>query len=103
MSAHSGSKTSGAGIKRGKRQRSSAANASPKVGVTGCETDAAKALRDRGTVPPGVDDPTVYAVRSGGVILPRGVDWVEATRRLRTAGVEHPGLSRSVLGGVPAV
>ena len=65
--------------------------------------DAAKALRDRGTVPPGVDDPRVYAVRSGGVILPRGADWIEATRRLRMAGVEHPGLSRSVLGGVPAV
>jgi nitrite reductase/ring-hydroxylating ferredoxin subunit len=65
--------------------------------------DAAKALRDTGQVPPGVDDPGVYAVRSGGVVLPRGADWIEATRALRRAGVAHPGLDRSVLGGLPAV
>jgi len=65
--------------------------------------DAAKALRDEACVPPGVDDPKVYAVRSGGVVLPRGADWIEGTRELRRARVEHPGLSRSVLGGVPAV
>jgi phthalate 4,5-dioxygenase len=65
--------------------------------------DAARALRDTGKVPPGVDDPGVYAVRSGGVLLPRGADWIEATRELRKAGVEHPGLSRAVLGGLPAV
>jgi phenylpropionate dioxygenase-like ring-hydroxylating dioxygenase large terminal subunit len=65
--------------------------------------DAARALRDRGEVPPGVDNPNVYAVRSGGVVLPRGADWIEATRKLRTAWTEHPGLSRSVLGNVPAV
>jgi len=65
--------------------------------------DAARALRDRGQIPPGVDDPRVYAVRSGGVVLPRGADWIEATQKLRTAWTEHPGLSRSVLGNVPAV
>ena len=65
--------------------------------------DAAKALRDRGEVPPGVDEPRVYAVRSGGVVLPRGADWIEATRKLRAAWTEYPGLSRSVLGNVPAV
>jgi phthalate 4,5-dioxygenase len=65
--------------------------------------DAAKALRDRGEVPPGVDDPAVYRQRSGGVVLPVGADWVDATRELRKAGVEHPHLSRSVLGGLPAV
>jgi hypothetical protein len=65
--------------------------------------DAARALRDRGQVPPGVDAPAAYAVRSGGVILPRGADWIEATRELRKAGVDHPGLTRSVLGGLPAV
>ena len=54
-------------------------------------------------MPPGVDDPKAYAVRSGGVVLPRGADWIEATRELRAAWVKHPGLSRSVLGGVPAV
>ena len=56
--------------------------------------DAARALRDTGKVPPGVDDPGVYAVRSGGTVLPRAADWIEATRELRRAGVEHPGLTR---------
>ena len=65
--------------------------------------DAARALRDTGGVPPGVDDPAVYAVRSGGVVLARDADWIDATRELRRAGVTHPGLSRSVLGGLPAV
>jgi len=65
--------------------------------------DAARALRDTGKVPPGVDDPGVYAVRSGGALLVRGADWVEATRELRKAGIEHPGLTRAVLGGLPAV
>ena len=65
--------------------------------------DAARALRDRGQIPPGVDDPRVYAVRSGGVVLPRNADWIEATQKLRTAWTEHPGLTRSVLGNIPAV
>jgi phenylpropionate dioxygenase-like ring-hydroxylating dioxygenase large terminal subunit len=65
--------------------------------------EAAKALQAAGTVPPAVDEPWAYAVRSGGVVLPRGVDWVEGTQELRTAFVEHAGLSREVLGGIPAV
>jgi hypothetical protein len=65
--------------------------------------DAARALREAGQVPPGVDDPAVYAVRSGGVVLPRAADWIEATRELRRAGVAHPHLTRDVLGGLPAV
>ncbi|HSE91917.1 MAG TPA: Rieske 2Fe-2S domain-containing protein [Methylomirabilota bacterium] len=65
--------------------------------------DAARALRDQGQVPPGVDAPAVYRVRSGGVVLPRDADWIEATKELRRAWAEHPGLSRSVLGGLPAV
>jgi phenylpropionate dioxygenase-like ring-hydroxylating dioxygenase large terminal subunit len=36
--------------------------------------DAAKALHDHGTVPPGVDEPALYRMRSGGAILPKGVD-----------------------------
>jgi hypothetical protein len=47
--------------------------------------NAAKALRDSGTVPPGVDDPAVYRCRSGGVILPRDADWLAATTELRRA------------------
>jgi phthalate 4,5-dioxygenase oxygenase subunit len=65
--------------------------------------DAAKALRDKGQVPPGVDEPYVYETRSGGVVLPKDANWVDATKNLRTAFVKHPGLTRDVLGGVPAV
>jgi hypothetical protein len=65
--------------------------------------DAAKALRDQGILPPGAEDPSVYAVRSGGAVLPRGVNWVEATSELRKAFLSHAGLSRDVLGGIPAV
>jgi phthalate 4,5-dioxygenase len=46
---------------------------------------AARALRDRGVTPPGVDQPEVYRYRSGGVILPRDADWLEATRELQRA------------------
>jgi phenylpropionate dioxygenase-like ring-hydroxylating dioxygenase large terminal subunit len=42
--------------------------------------DSAKALRDDGVTPPGVDDPDVWAVRSASIILPRTVDWREGTR-----------------------
>ncbi|MGH2586966.1 MAG: Rieske 2Fe-2S domain-containing protein [Dehalococcoidia bacterium] len=51
--------------------------------------NAAKALRDRGTTPPGVDQPEVYRVRSGGVVLPRDADWLEATRELRRLDVDE--------------
>jgi hypothetical protein len=44
---------------------------------------AARALRDEGVVPPGVDAPAVYRCRSGGVILPRDAAWLEATQELR--------------------
>jgi hypothetical protein len=39
-----------------------------------------------------VDDPTVYRARSGSVFLPQGSDWVEATKHLREAFIEHPEL-----------
>ncbi|MBX5468251.1 MAG: (2Fe-2S)-binding protein, partial [Firmicutes bacterium] len=38
-----------------------------------------------GETPPGVDQPAVYRVRSGGVVLPEGADWIAATEALRTA------------------
>jgi hypothetical protein len=65
--------------------------------------DAARALRDRGEVPPGVDQPGVYAIRSGGVVLPRAANWLQATAELRKGWAKHPDLTRDVLGGVPAV
>ena len=45
--------------------------------------NAVKALRDHSAVPPGVDDAALYRMRSGGVILPRSADWLEATKQLR--------------------
>jgi phenylpropionate dioxygenase-like ring-hydroxylating dioxygenase large terminal subunit len=53
---------------------------------------AARALRDHGAVPPGVDNPEFYHQRSGGTILPRSVDWWEGTRELRKPFVEHKDL-----------
>jgi nitrite reductase/ring-hydroxylating ferredoxin subunit len=47
--------------------------------------NAARALRDSAATPPGVDAPEVYRHRSGGVILPREADWLEATKGLREA------------------
>ncbi|HLF72444.1 MAG TPA: Rieske 2Fe-2S domain-containing protein [Dehalococcoidia bacterium] len=44
---------------------------------------AAKALRNQSVIPPGVDQPGVYRTRSGGIILPRSVEWQDATRTLR--------------------
>jgi phthalate 4,5-dioxygenase oxygenase subunit len=59
---------------------------------------AVQAHMRSGTVPPGVDDPEVYRVRSGGLFLPTGADWVEATRELRKAFVEHPELDPTLNG-----
>jgi phenylpropionate dioxygenase-like ring-hydroxylating dioxygenase large terminal subunit len=50
---------------------------------------AAEALRDHGITPPGVDEPEVYAQRSGGVILPRNAGVFDATAELRKAFVHH--------------
>jgi phenylpropionate dioxygenase-like ring-hydroxylating dioxygenase large terminal subunit len=54
--------------------------------------NAATALATTGALPTGVDDATVWAVRSGGVILPSETDWVTGTEVLRKAFVEHPEL-----------
>jgi phthalate 4,5-dioxygenase len=55
--------------------------------------EAAKALRDSGTVPSGVDNPEVYLQRSGEVILPRTADVWAATKDLRSALVQHEELA----------
>jgi len=44
---------------------------------------AAQALAERGLTPPGVEMPAAYAVKSGGVLLPAGVNWIGATKELR--------------------
>jgi hypothetical protein len=50
---------------------------------------AAVSLRDDGLIPPGVDNPSIYETRSGGAILPVTADWLEATKSLRQAFVQH--------------
>jgi nitrite reductase/ring-hydroxylating ferredoxin subunit len=45
--------------------------------------DNARALREHGTTPKGVDDPMAYRARSGGIILPNGVNGLEATAGLQ--------------------
>jgi phthalate 4,5-dioxygenase len=59
---------------------------------------AVQAHMKHGMAPPGVDDPGAYRVRSGGVFLPPDADWVEATRELRQAFVEHPELDPALNG-----
>jgi phenylpropionate dioxygenase-like ring-hydroxylating dioxygenase large terminal subunit len=54
-----------------------------------CLIRTAQALRQAGTIPPAVDAPELYRQRSGGVILPRSADWLEATQELRKAFVEN--------------
>jgi phthalate 4,5-dioxygenase oxygenase subunit len=50
--------------------------------------NAAKALRDRGEIPPGVDSPEVYLTRVGGIVLPKDTDWLEATAEVRKARLD---------------
>jgi phenylpropionate dioxygenase-like ring-hydroxylating dioxygenase large terminal subunit len=50
--------------------------------------NAAQRLRERGEVPPSVDNPELFMVRSGGVVLPRTADWLEATKELRQAHLD---------------
>lgn len=59
---------------------------------------AVKAYHENGAVPPGVDNPESYRVRSGGIFLPAGSDWVEQTVELRKAGVDVGAIDTSVNG-----
>jgi len=54
--------------------------------------EAARAFISDKVTPPGVDDPEVYRVRSGGVILPETTDWLEGIADLLPAYREHPEL-----------
>jgi phenylpropionate dioxygenase-like ring-hydroxylating dioxygenase large terminal subunit len=58
---------------------------------------AARSLRDECAVPYSVDHPYVYAIRSGGVVLPRTTDWWDGTKDLRRAFVSHPDLEALVM------
>jgi phthalate 4,5-dioxygenase oxygenase subunit len=48
---------------------------------------AAKALREQGAVPPGVDNPEFYRLRSGGALLPKGTNGLQATYDLQRGRV----------------
>jgi phthalate 4,5-dioxygenase oxygenase subunit len=50
--------------------------------------EAAIAHSDKKVVPPGVEDPHVYRVRSGGVILPEAVPWPEGIQQFMPAYVD---------------
>ena len=49
---------------------------------------AAKALREQGVEPALASNPAMYRIRSGGVVIPRTADWLEATQELRTVDRE---------------
>ena len=51
--------------------------------------DAAVALRDRGTLPPGMD-PASFRIRPASVLLPKEVPWVEGSRERRVARLTSP-------------
>jgi hypothetical protein len=61
---------------------------------------AANTYAESGLTPLPVEHPEYYRVRGGGVLLPKGVDWVDATKDLQTAFAEHPDLDRSITGGL---
>ena len=47
----------------------------------------AKDLRENGTPPVGVDDPIAYRARSGGIVLPNGINGMDVTGDLQR-GIE---------------
>jgi phthalate 4,5-dioxygenase len=51
--------------------------------------DAALAFRDKGVIPPGVDEPEVYHQRSGGLLIDKDANWFEATTEARRAFVNN--------------
>ena len=56
---------------------------------------AARALAEQGIAPPGVDNPELYRQRSGGVLLPRDVNWWDATEERRTEFIARSELQPS--------
>ncbi len=58
-----------------------------------------RAFAETAVTPPGVDDPSLYRLRSGSVLLDRDAEWFEETRELRRAFVNHPDLDYGLLGG----
>lgn len=59
--------------------------------------NAAKALRDHGILPPCVDNPALYRTRSGGIVLPKGADWLAAIEEKRQPALLTPAIEVSNL------
>jgi phenylpropionate dioxygenase-like ring-hydroxylating dioxygenase large terminal subunit len=60
----------------------------------------ARAFAEQDILPPNVDDPRVYRLRSGETILPRSADWWDGSRELREKSFTRPPeLSRSPVSG----
>src|SRR5579871_2431634 len=51
--------------------------------------ESARAFAQNGKPAPGAENPELYRVRSGQVVLPKGVNWVEATEDKRKAFTDH--------------
>jgi nitrite reductase/ring-hydroxylating ferredoxin subunit len=65
--------------------------------------DAALALARNGESAPCVDEPEAWLQRSGGVVLPRDADFVEATEELRKPFVAHAEIDvANLVGPIPA-
>jgi hypothetical protein len=58
--------------------------------------EAAKALRDHGTTPPGVDEPSVYGVRSATLVIDNDANWLEAAGDALKAFTDQPVLSAEI-------
>jgi hypothetical protein len=54
--------------------------------------NAVNALQRDGAVPPGVDKPGLYRMRSGGAILPAGINGMEALREVHFFRSDSPTL-----------
>jgi phenylpropionate dioxygenase-like ring-hydroxylating dioxygenase large terminal subunit len=50
----------------------------------------ARAFAENGVLPPNVDEPRTYRLRSGEVILPRSADWWDGSRDLREKSLANP-------------
>ena len=57
---------------------------------------SAKALQSAGSVPVGVDQPELYRMRSGGAVLPAGIDGMEALRPVHFCQSDEPNLAIEV-------
>jgi len=57
---------------------------------------AAKEMRDSGKLPPAVDNPELYKIRSGGIVLPNGVHGIEETKDIQwRALTEQPPMAEA--------